>query len=194
MQYISNTAEDRQAMLKAIGVPSFDSLLEKIPKRLRDFHWDLPKGMSELELFREVVDAGKTNRHFHDFACYLGAGCYDHFIPTVVSHLAHRGEFITSYTPYQGEASQGTLQFIYEYQSLICELTGMDFSNASMYDGASSLAEAVLLALRMDGRKKILVPETVHPEYRTVLRTYTSALDCQVVGGPMEGGGADLGA
>ena len=158
MQYVSNTLDDRQKMLAAIGVPSLERLLEKVPKKLRDFRWDLPAGMSELELFREVVETGRSSRHFHDFACYLGAGCYDHFIPTAVSVLAHRGEFITSYTPYQGEASQGTLQFIYEYQSLICELTGMDFSNASMYDGASSLAEAVLLALRTDGRRKILVP------------------------------------
>jgi len=192
MQYISNTAEDRQAMLKAIGVSSFESLLDKVPKRLREFRWDLPRGMSELELFREIVDTGKANRHFHDFACYLGAGCYDHFIPTVVSHLAHRGEFITSYTPYQGEASQGTLQFIYEYQSLMCELTGMDFSNASMYDGASSLAEAVLLALRMDGRKKILVPETVHSEYREVVRTYVSSIECEIVPIRMKDSAIDL--
>ena len=193
MQYISNTAGDRKAMLKAIGVASFEELLEKVPKRLRHFQWRLPNGMSELELFREVVEAGKQNRHFHDFACYLGAGCYDHFIPTVVSHLAHRGEFITSYTPYQGEASQGTLQFIYEYQSLICELTGMDFSNASMYDGASSLAEAVLLALRSGGgRKKILLPETVHPEYRDVVRTYVSSVECEIVTVRMKDSSMDL--
>ena len=187
MQYVSNTDGDRQAMLTAIGVRSFDALLEKVPKRLRHFEWHLPKGISELELFREVVETGKTNHHFHDFACYLGAGCYDHFLPTVVSQLAHRGEFITSYTPYQGEASQGTLQFIYEYQSLICELTGMDFSNASMYDGASSLAEAVLLALRSgSGRRKVLLPDSVHPEYREVVRTYVSSIDCQIVPVPMK--------
>jgi glycine dehydrogenase subunit 1 len=168
-------------MLKAVGVPSFDALLDKVPKRLRSFRWDLPSGMSELELLRETVETGRANHHFHDYACYLGAGCYDHFIPTAVSVLAHRGEFITSYTPYQGEASQGTLQFIYEYQSLICELTGMDYSNASMYDGASSLAEAVLLALRSSGRMKILIPETVHPEYRQVVETYVSAIPCQIV-------------
>ena len=192
MQYISNTAEDRQAMLKAIGVSSFDELVKKVPSRLRKFQWDLPKGVSELELFREVVETGRGDHHFHDFACYLGAGCYDHFIPTVVSKLAHRGEFITSYTPYQGEASQGTLQFIYEYQSMVCELTGMDYSNASMYDGASSLAEAVLLALRMDGRKKILIPDSVHPEYREVVNTYVSSIDCQIVRVPMKDLTTDL--
>ncbi len=179
-------------MLKTIGVSSFEDLLKKVPNKLRHFDWKLPKGVSELELLREVVEAGKSNHHFHDFACYLGAGCYDHFIPTVVSQLAHRGEFITSYTPYQGEASQGTLQFIYEYQSMICELTAMDYSNASMYDGASSLAEAALLALRMDGRKKILIPDTVHPEYRQVVRTYLSSIDCEIVAVPMKDLSVDL--
>ncbi len=192
MQYISNTAEDRQAMLKTIGVPAFESLLEKIPSRLREFRWDLPAGTSELQLLREIVEMGRPNHHFNDYACYLGAGCYDHFIPTVVPALAHRSEFITSYTPYQGEASQGTLQFIYEYQSLICELTGMDYSNASMYDGASSLAEAVLLALRSGSRKKILIPETVHPEYRQVVQTYVSAIDCELVAIRMKDGVVDM--
>ena len=192
MQYISNTEQDKKDMLKAVGVPSFEKLIAAVPDRLRHFKMDIPEGASELELFRELVEIGKSNRHFHDYASFLGAGNYDHFIPTVVNHLAHRGEFITSYTPYQGEASQGTLQFIYEYQSLICELTGMDYSNASMYDGASSLAEAAVLALRSSGRKKILVPVTVHPEYRQVTRTYTSFLDCQIVEVPMKDGVTDL--
>lgn len=192
MQYISNTAEDRRAMLEAIGVSSYEDLLRKVPSKLRRFDWKLPAGVSELELFRHAVEFGKANHHFHDFACYLGAGVYDHFLPTVVAQIAHRSEFITSYTPYQGEASQGTLQFIYEYQSLICELTGMDYSNASMYDGASSLAEAVLLALRMDGRKRILMPDSVHPEYREVTQTYLSSIDCEVVRVPMKDLTTDL--
>jgi glycine dehydrogenase subunit 1 len=186
MQYISNTADDRREMLEAIGVSSYEDLLKKVPSKLRHFDWKLPAGVSELELFRHAVEFGKANRHFHDFACYLGAGVYDHFLPTVVAQIAHRSEFITSYTPYQGEASQGTLQFIYEYQSLICELTGMDYSNASMYDGASAVAEAVLLALRMDGRKKILIPDSVHPEYREVTQTYLSSIDCEIVRVPMK--------
>ena len=114
------------------------------------------------------------------------------FFPAVVDRLALRGEFITAYTPYQGEASQGTLQSMYEYQSLICELTGMDFSNASMYDGASSLAEAALLALRSTGRKKILMPATIHPEYREVVRTYLSFLGAEILELPMKGGALDL--
>jgi glycine dehydrogenase subunit 1 len=192
MQYISNTEQDKKDMLKVIGVPSFESLIAAVPNRLRQFQMDIPEGASELELFRELVEIGKSNHHFHDYATFLGAGNYDHFIPTVVNHLAHRGEFITSYTPYQGEASQGTLQFIYEYQSLLCELTGMDVSNASMYDGASSLAEAALLALRSSSRKKILIPVTVHPEYRIVTKTYTCLLDCEIIEVPMKDGIADM--
>ena len=192
MQYISNTDTQKEEMLKAIGVSSFENLIAQVPRSLRNFRMDVPEGTSELELFRELVEIGKQNRHFHDAACFLGAGNYDHFIPTVVTHLAHRGEFITSYTPYQGEASQGTLQFIYEYQSLMCELTAMDYSNASMYDGASSLAEAVLLAVRSSGRRKVLVPEAVHPEHRAVVRTYTSAMDCEIVEVPMKDAGVDL--
>ena len=181
MQYISNTLEDQKEMLGAIGVPSFESLLTKIPGKLRDFKWNLPHGESELELFRDLVEIGKKNRHFHDAACFLGAGTYDHFIPTVVDKLATRGEFITSYTPYQGEGSQGTLQAVYEFQSLMCELTGMDVSNASMYDGASALAEAVLLAIRSTGRSQVLVPATLHPEYLEVIRTYTLAIDAEIM-------------
>ncbi len=194
MQYISNTDNDKKEMLKAIGVSSFDDLVSHIPGSLRKFDWKVPKGSSELELFQEMVQIGKANRHFHDHTCFLGAGNYDHFIPTVVNHLAHRGEFITSYTPYQGEASQGTLQFVYEYQSLICELLAMDYSNASMYDGASSLAEAVLLALRAGDKKKVLLPETLHPEYRAVVETYTSALDCELLTIPAKEGVVDAGA
>jgi len=126
MQYISNTDNDKKAMLETIGVSKFDDLLVKVPKSLRSFKMELPEGTSELELLREMVEIGRENKNFHDFASYLGAGNYDHFVPTAVNALAHRGEFITSYTPYQGEASQGTLQSIYEFQSLICELTAPD--------------------------------------------------------------------
>src|SRR3989338_111465 len=191
MQYLSNTEGDKAEMLKAIGVASFDRLTAAIPQGLKRFDWKIPQGMPERVLMREMVELGRENRHFHHFASYLGAGNYDHFIPTVVEKLAGRGEFITAYTPYQGEASQGTLQSIYEYQSLICELTAMDYSNASMYDGASSLAEAALLALRSSGRKKILLPETLHPEYRRVVQTYLSCLDAETVKVPMNGGVID---
>lgn len=167
-------------MLSAMGVSSFSEIVAKIPKSLRNFEWKIPPGISELELTRELAETGHHNKHFFDQACYLGAGNYDHYVPAIVGHLAHRGEFITAYTPYQGEASQGTLQSIYEYQSLICELTAMDFSNASMYDGASSLAEACLLAIRSSGRKKIILPRSLHPEYKQVIKTYLSCLDVTI--------------
>ena len=191
MQYISNTEADKREMLKAIGVSSFEDLIANIPKNLRNFRWNIPAGLSELELDRELDEIGAANRNFKYSIPFIGAGNYDHFIPAVVDRLVNRGEFITAYTPYQGEASQGTLQGVYEYQSLICELTGMDASNASMYDGASSLAEAALLALRSSGRKKILIPSSVHPEYREVLRTYLSFVDSQIVEIPVKDGAVD---
>ncbi|MBI3252673.1 MAG: aminomethyl-transferring glycine dehydrogenase subunit GcvPA [Candidatus Omnitrophica bacterium] len=193
MQYISNTEQDKKEMLGAIGAGSFEALIAKVPRALRNFKLGLPAGLSELELMRELEGLSRQNKHSNDYASYLGGGNYDHFIPAVVNALAHRGEFITSYTPYQGEASQGTLQSIYEYQSLICELTAMDVSNASMYDGASSLAEAALLALRATGRRRILVPATTHPEYRQVMRTYLSCLDAEIIELPFSNGATDPG-
>ena len=194
MHYISNTETDKTEMLRVIGVPSFESLISNIPPSLRIAGLPVPEGLSELELDRELDEIGHANKNFKYFIPYLGAGNYDHFVPAVVDRLALRGEFITAYTPYQGEASQGTLQSMYEYQSLICELTAMDYSNASMYDGASSLAEAALLALRSTGKKKILIPTTVHPEYRAVVRTYLSFVDCQIVELAMRDGALDPGS
>lgn len=192
MQYISNTDRDRKEMLAAIGVASFDELIANIPPALRVKGLGLKAGISELELDRELDEIGSLNKNFKYHIPYLGAGNYDHFIPAVVDRLAHRGEFITAYTPYQGEASQGTLQSIYEYQSLICELTAMDHSNASMYDGASSLAEAAILSLRAKERKKILIPATLHPENKTVVRTYLSHVGAEIVEVPSKDGVTDL--
>ena len=192
MQYISNTDNDKKEMLKSIGVSSFEDLIANIPAKLKSFDMKISAGISELELDREMDEIGSVNKNFKYYIPFIGAGNYDHFIPAVVDRLALRGEFITSYTPYQGEASQGTLQGVYEYQSLMCELTAMDYSNASMYDGASSLAEAALLALRMDGRKKIFVPASVHPEYREVVRTYLSFVDAEIVEIPLKDGGIDI--
>ncbi|OIO39007.1 MAG: glycine dehydrogenase (aminomethyl-transferring) [Candidatus Omnitrophica bacterium CG1_02_46_14] len=191
MQYISNTKDDKKEMLKAIGVSSFDSLVANIPKTLKNPNIELPSGISELELDRELDEIGALNKNFKHYIPFIGGGNYDHFIPAVVDRLALRGEFITAYTPYQGEASQGTLQSVYEYQSLICELTGMDVSNASMYDGASSLAEAVRLALRASGRKKVLIPSNTHPEYLEVVKTYLSFIDAEIIEIPMKEGGID---
>ena len=191
MQYISNTEQDKKEMLEAIGVSSIAELLSAIPKKLKSFELKIPDGISELELDRELDETGHLNKNFKYHIPYLGAGNYDHFFPAVVDRLALRGEFITAYTPYQGEASQGTLQSMYEYQSLICELTAMDVSNASMYDGASALAEAALLALRSTGKHKILIPSTVHPEYRQVLKTYLSFVESQIIEIPMKEGALD---
>ncbi len=192
MDYISNSAADKAEMLKVIGVRSFADLISNIPSSLRKLDLKVPPGISELELDRHMDEIGHANKNFKYSISYLGAGNYDHFFPAVVDRLALRGEFITAYTPYQGEASQGTLQTMYEYQSLICELTAMDASNASMYDGASSLAEGALLALRSSGRKKILMPVTIHPEYREVVKTYLSFLDAEIVEIPMKNCLADL--
>lgn len=167
--FVPHTAPQREAMLKAIGVPSLDALLEGLPPRLLRPALDLPGSLTEMELVRHMEELAQRD---HLAQSYLGAGAYEHFIPTSVWALALRGEFATAYTPYQAEASQGTLQSIYEFQSLVCELFGMDVANASMYDGASAAAEACLLAHKHTERPVILIPETVHPQTRQVVETY----------------------
>jgi len=194
MQYISNTESEKLEMLKAIGVSRFEDLLKDIPAALRvKGGLNLEAGLSEMELLRELRQKGQKNAHGDRNVTFLGAGNYDHYIPPIVGHLASRGEFITSYTPYQGEASQGTLQSIYEFQSLMCLLTGTDVANASMYDGASAMAEAALMAIRSSGRRDILVSEAVHPESIETLRTYISNIDARVIVVPQVEGIFDLG-
>ncbi|MBU1936086.1 aminomethyl-transferring glycine dehydrogenase subunit GcvPA [bacterium] len=169
MQYIPNTDDDRIAMLTAIGVSDFNKLLQPIPENLRLQHpLSLPEGKSEWEVRRHMLTRAHKNHDMTAFTSFLGAGVYDHFIPAAVRALAARSEIYTAYTPYQPEVSQGTLQIIYEFQSMICELFGMDAANASLYDGASALAEAVLLAGSHTRRSKILWPISVHPHYRQV--------------------------
>ncbi len=178
-------------MLEAISVGDVETLIGVIPKALRTFSISMGEGLSEPQLRRKILEVSRLNAQAVDAACYLGAGIYDHHVPAAVDAIAMRSEFLTAYTPYQGEASQGTLQSIYEYQSLMCRLTGMDFSNASMYDGASALAEAVLLALKATGRRKVVIPQTVHPEYRQVVKTYLSFYDAQVIEPPYRDGSTD---
>jgi len=171
--YIPNTEEDQKEMLKEIGAESIEALFCAIPQNLRlKTDLNLPSSLSEMELVKELKGLCDKNAHLDEYVSFLGAGSYDHFIPALVDHLSGRSEFYTSYTPYQAEASQGILQATYEYQSLICQLFQMDVCNASLYEGATALAEAVILAHKINHRKKILVVKSVHPESRQVLSTY----------------------
>lgn len=177
LRYIPHTEEDVKEMLEVIGLGRVEDLFETIPKRFRlSRALNLPPALSEADLLRHLQ--GLQSQSYIGF---LGGGAYHHFIPAVVPHLASRSEFYTAYTPYQPEISQGTLQAIFEYQTLICQLTGMEVSNASMYDGASSLAEAVLMAHRITGRRKILISASVHPEYRKVIETYVDPEEQEVL-------------
>ncbi len=175
MHYHPITAEDEAKILQAAGVSSFDDLIRGIPASLRNPKLNLPAGLSEMEVQNLIREMGTKNLSTKTVSSFLGAGSYEHFVPSVVFEILARSEFLTAYTPYQPEASQGTLQAVFEYQSLISELTGLDVSNASHYDGATSLAEACLLAARHTGRSGVLVASTVHPHYREVLQTYLSA-------------------
>lgn len=172
-QYIPNTEEEQLKMLNEVGIASFEELLDSIPKALR-FQGDLPiaPAKSELEQKRDVLKILSEDASTASHVSFLGGGSYDHFIPHVVDVLISRSEFYTAYTPYQAEVSQGTLQAMYEYQSMICELTGMDLANSSMYDGASAMAEACLLASRHTRRKKVLISRSVNPVYVDVAITY----------------------
>ena len=173
MRYLPNTAEDRRAMLAAIGVASIEDLLVKIPPKARlSRPLGLPPALAETDLVRELRARAALNADADGYVCFLGAGAYDHYVPSPIDHLVRRGEFFTAYTPYQPEASQGTLRTIYEYQTMIAELTGMDVANASLYDGASSLAEAVLMAQAATGRSEVVLAGGVNPLYRRVAATY----------------------
>ena len=182
MPYFPNTDADRQAMLEAIGAASIDDLFAMIPAELR-MKRDLcvPPGLGELELSAHLAELAAENTPATQAACFLGGGSYDHFIPAVVDMVAARSEFYTAYTPYQPEASQGSLQAFFEYQTLVTQLTGMDVSNASLYDGGSAAAEAVLMALHATGRNRVVTAESVHPEYRQVLATYLANLGVDLV-------------
>ncbi len=188
MNYSPHTQKDKKAMLDTIGVSSVEELLTAIPQPLRLKELDLPEGMSELELTRLVSEKAAKNWSTKKLTSFLGAGAYEHYIPQVVESMISRGEFLTAYTPYQAEASQGVLQAIYEYQSLICELTGMDVANASMYDGASALAEAVVLSLRETGRARVIFSGSLHPEYKQVVKTYVEGDKAELVEIPHTGG------
>ncbi len=180
-RYIPHTLDEIERMLAAIGAPSVEALFDTIPDKLRlDRPLDLPAALSEQELTAELSDLAARNASSATHDWFLGAGTYDHFTPSVIDALVSRGEFLTAYTPYQAEMCQGTLQAIFEWQTMVSSLTGMDVANASMYDGASATAEAALMAMRVTRRSKVVCAPGLHPHYRDVLRSYLAGLDAEV--------------
>jgi glycine dehydrogenase subunit 1 len=191
--YLFTTSEQQQAMLRDVGAASVDELFDQIPPEVRlDRPLQLPPPLTELELEAEVDRQARRNASA-DRVCFMGGGAYDHFIPAAVDEIASRGEFYTAYTPYQPEASQGSLQAFFEYQTLICQLTGMDVANASLYEGGTAVSEAAFMAMRVTERHtKIVVLGSVNPDYRQILATYAGNLECEVVTVPTPAGTADL--
>jgi len=191
--YIQNTPDDERKMLETIGIDSVDQLFNDIPENVRlNRKLNLNPSMSEMEVERYMMDLSKRNLTINNLTCFLGAGAYDHYIPSVVRHITSRSEFYTSYTPYQAEISQGTLQYIFEYQTLICNLTGMDVANASLYDGGTAIAEAAFMSANITKRNQILVSKTVNPQYREVLKTYCHLQNLEVIEVGEEGGVTNL--
>lgn len=192
LSYIPTTASDREAMLEAIGAASINELFEQIPEALRlSEPPDIGPGLAEQEVVRHCAEMAKKNVSASESICFLGAGIYDHYVPSVVEAILQRGEFLTAYTPYQPEASQGLLQSIYEYQSMVCALTGMEVSNASLYDAGTAIGEAAIMSIAVTGRHRIVVSRALHPNYREVLKTYTSGLGVDIVEAPFKDGLTD---
>lgn len=181
-RYLPMTNQDKQEMLDAIGIQSTEELFSDIPEHVRfKGKMNLKAPISEYELTKELTELASTNIHTKEYTSFLGAGVYDHYIPSVVDHVISRSEFYTAYTPYQPEISQGELQAIFEFQTMISELTGLPVANSSMYDGGTALAEAVNLSAAHTKRKKVLVSKAVHPEYRAVIDSYTRGQSIEVV-------------
>ena len=179
--YIPHTDSERREMLNSIGVNRLEDLFLEIPERYRDPNIKLAPSLTEMELLQELEFLSAKNVQVGKMPSFLGGGAYSHFIPSAVSALTSRGEFLTSYTPYQPEVSQGTLQATYEFQSMVCELTGMDVANAGMYDGATAFAEAALMACRLTKRYRVYVLESVNSNYLAVLKTYLVPLSVEIV-------------
>jgi len=192
-RYLPMTEQDQREMLDSIGVDSVNDLFEDIPEKVR-FKGDykIKEAKSETELVKELTKMAAKNADLKSHSSFLGAGVYDHYMPIIVDHVLSRSEFYTAYTPYQPEISQGELQAIFEFQTMICELTGMDVANSSMYDGGTALAEAAMLSAGQTRRKKVLVSSTVHPESRDVLRSYAKGQYIEVVEIPHNNGVTDV--
>jgi len=194
-RYLPMTEQDQKEMLDTIGVESIDELFSDIPEKVRfKGEYNIKKAKSEPALLKELASLAGKNADLKQNVSFLGAGVYDHYIPTIVDHVISRSEFYTAYTPYQPEISQGELQAIFQFQTMICELTGMDVANSSMYDGGTSLAEAAMLSAGQTKRKKILVSKTVNPDSRDVLKTYAKGQYIDVVEIPYKNGITDLNA
>jgi len=192
MDYTQITPQQRDRMLQAVGAMDMADLLRQVPDEIRlKAPLKLPPAMDEMALREHLTELARKNRTIEEQVCFLGAGAYDHFIPAVVDQIASKGEFVTAYTPYQAEASQGSLQAFFEFQTMICQITGMDVANASLYEGASALAEAVLMAINITGKRLVLVSRGVHPQYRQVLRTYLADLPVGYIEVPLKNGVTD---
>ena len=189
MNYTPHTDQDIQKMLDAIGIECTADLFAPVPESLRLKGLDLPAGISEMEAVALVQDLARRVREDAPELSFLGGGAYEHFTPSVVDAMISRGEFYTAYTPYQPEVSQGTLRAIFEFQTMICELTGMEVANASMYDGSSALAEAVMMAVRINDGGRVLLPRSLHPFYRRVVETYVRGIGLEIVEIPWTGAG-----
>ena len=186
MEYIPNTDAQRQEMLAAIGVSDVMELFSEVPHEVTDPPIQLPEPLSEGEILAEMRRLSEKNADAAHYAVFLGAGAYNHYSPSIAYRLISRGEFLTAYTPYQPELSQGTLQWIYEFQTMVSQLTGMDVSNAGMYDASTALAEAMLIAVSVSKRRKVLVSTGVNPEYRGVLHTYAAPNGIEVLERPFD--------
>jgi glycine dehydrogenase subunit 1 len=181
LSFIPLTEAEQTEMLARIGVDSIDELFDDVPPSARFPTLSLPDPLSELEAHHKMSALAGKNGHVGQLACFVGAGCYNHYVPAAVPALMYRSEFLTSYTPYQPEMSQGTLQFLFEFQSLVCDLLGLDVANASVYDGSSGTAEAVLMAQRLTRRDRVVLSGDLHPEYRATIGTYLTSRDIEVV-------------
>src|SRR4051794_25369157 len=193
MGFIPISDAERTAMLERIGIADSAELFGVIPAAVRFPALDLPPRLTEMEAQAHLRALAAKNRDLTEMACFVGAGVYNHYLPSVIDQLVLRGEFYTAYTPYQPELSQGTLQYMFEFQSYVCELTGLDVANASVYDGSTATAEAVLMSQRLTGRSRVVVSGALHPEYREVLHTYLEGMELSPVESAVEVGPDRLG-
>jgi glycine dehydrogenase subunit 1 len=194
-RYLPMTEEDKKSMLETIGVSSIDELFSDIPEKVKfKGDYNIKAAKSESALMKELTIMAEKNADLRRNTSFLGAGVYDHYMPVIVDHVISRSEFYTAYTPYQPEISQGELQAIFEFQSMICEMTGMDVANSSMYDGGTAIAEAAMLSAGHTRRKKVLISSAVHPEYRDVVKTYAKGQNIEIIEVPVKDGITDLDA